>query len=193
MRKIHRLTQRRESITVKALIDSGLVRTFVEILSSANDRELQIRVASILLFITAGSSEQTPVAIDAGALPLFVNIASSSKDTVLQNKALLALGNIASDSPQLRERVIKEGGLKPPLDILANPSKYLKSTVYWAANAVGSYTHSSGGEVLEEVVCYSSSRWLPYSLMVPPRIGRTDDPRPLHVYCISRRRSSWIS
>lgn len=145
--KIHRLGQKRESIAIQATIDSGLVHSLVQMLSSEDDRELRVRVASILLFITAGSSEQVPAAIDAGALPQFITIASSSDDTVLRGKALLALGNIGADSSQLREKLIKEGGLKPPLDILANPSTYPGSSVYWAANAISCYTHPDGGKV----------------------------------------------
>ncbi|KAG8924149.1 hypothetical protein FRC01_011879 [Tulasnella sp. 417] len=155
--KIHRLAQKREILAIQATIDSGLVHTIVAMLSAEDDRELRVRVASILLLITAGCPEQTALAIEQGVLPQFINIASSSSDALLQNKALLALGNIGADSPQLRNRVIEEGGLRPPLDILADPSTYPKSTVYWAANAISSYTYSSKGnelayEVAEQIL-----------------------------------------
>ncbi|KAG8952264.1 Importin subunit alpha-1 [Tulasnella sp. 424] len=145
--KVHRLRQRRESATIQAIITSDLLPAIVDMVSSGDHFDSQVRAASILLSVTGGSSEQTSAAVDAGAIPTLVTLASSSNRTALRNKALLALGNIGGDSQHLRERLIAEGGLKPPLDFLANPSRYSKSTPYWAAHALNSYTYRIEGKV----------------------------------------------
>ncbi|KAG8925233.1 hypothetical protein FRC01_010461 [Tulasnella sp. 417] len=107
---------------VQAVLDSGLLLNIINMLSSYN-AALASEASSILLNITLGSSQQTSAAVSAGAISKLV-VASASEVEDIAHNALLALGNIAGDSNNLRDEFLKQRAFRPALGILADPSKY---------------------------------------------------------------------
>lgn len=119
-----------------------------------DDMELQVQVVRLVTLITSGSSEQTSALVEEGVLPKLNGLASSIKSDDIRDDVFLALGNIGADSQQLGMKVVEEGGLKPLLDVLADPSTYPSKTLNRAANALSCYAHSSEGKIPgDEVVC----------------------------------------
>lgn len=131
--------------TVQAVIDSGLLSNVLDMLSSSDDA-LVSEASRILLNVTLGTSEQRTAAINAGAISRLVQVAASASDLGdLKHNSLLALGNIAGDSPKLRDIFLNRRGFRPALDILADPSKFSAATVNTAAWLMG--TCSAPGKI----------------------------------------------
>ncbi|KAG8936145.1 Importin alpha subunit (Karyopherin alpha subunit) (Serine-rich RNA polymerase I suppressor protein) [Tulasnella sp. 408] len=144
--ELRELADDREAVGIQQIYDSGLFQTIIELLAS-DDVELVEQVLELVVAITIGTTEQAFALAFGGVVPKLVGLASSTKSDDLRDSALIALGNIGGDSQPLRDRVFREGGLKPPLDVLACPSKYPESTIHWAAHAIRNYTDPAGGRV----------------------------------------------
>lgn len=145
---------------VQPVIDSGLLHTVIEMLSS-NDPEFLSEATWILINITAGSSEQTSAVIDAGALPKLLALFPSSSTSVKEN-ILLVFGNILGDSEHLRQVAIQAGGFKLALDVLRVPDAHAAKCVESAAWAVATATTPDHGKFPDDDLVryeiYGSSR-----------------------------------
>ncbi|KAG9046938.1 Importin alpha subunit (Karyopherin alpha subunit) (Serine-rich RNA polymerase I suppressor protein) [Tulasnella sp. UAMH 9824] len=90
--------------------------------------------------------------INSGLIPDIVAMISLD-DVKLQVPLSFVLGFLTAGSSEnisavlLSERVIREGGLKPPLDILGNPSKQKENNNYAAASAIAGITNQLSPDV----------------------------------------------
>ncbi|KAG8952261.1 hypothetical protein FRC04_004968 [Tulasnella sp. 424] len=147
---------KRETLAAQEIVNAGLLPSIVEMMSS-DDIQSQVRATGLVALVTASESEQTSAAVEAGVIPRLITLASSMTSKRVRNNSLLAMGNIGKDSQQLRDKLIQEGGLKPPLDVLANPSKYPNNTLSLAADTIHGCNCSDRGkmpgyEVIRQVI-----------------------------------------
>lgn len=114
---------------IQAVIDSGLVPRFVELLSSSCSlyvnvdlnmvKKIRAESAWALTNIASGNSEQTQKILDFGAIPLFADMLRES-DEDLVDQAAWAFGNISGDSEIMRDACINCGVLKTALHLSKN-------------------------------------------------------------------------
>ncbi|KIO32042.1 hypothetical protein M407DRAFT_67217, partial [Tulasnella calospora MUT 4182] len=117
---------------VQAVVDSGLLPNVINMLSSSN-ATLVSEASWILFNVTLGTSQQTSAVVSAGAIPKLVAVFASDVEDTMHN-ALLALGNIAGDSDELRGVFLEQRAFRPALEILADPSKFsakIVNTATW--------------------------------------------------------------
>ncbi|KAG8952258.1 hypothetical protein FRC04_004965 [Tulasnella sp. 424] len=88
-----------------------------------NDVGLVSEYAWMLVNVAVGTSDQTSAIVAGGGIPKLIAIFRTAPDRA-KLSALMALGNIASESGRLREIVIREGGLEPALEVLGDPERY---------------------------------------------------------------------
>lgn len=102
---------------IQDVIECGVVPYFVEFLKRADLPQLQFEAAWVLTNIASGARQQTATIIDVGAIPIFITLLESPADDV-REQAVWALGNIAGDGPDNRDRVLQSGVLAPLLRLL---------------------------------------------------------------------------
>lgn len=103
---------------IQEVISAGVVPRFVLFLQSG---ALQYGAAQILASM-ARTTEGTRVLVEHGAVPIFIQILLSGNAGVGE-QAVLALGNIAGDSPNIRDLVLESGGLTPILTVLRKSTR----------------------------------------------------------------------
>ncbi|KIO15859.1 hypothetical protein M407DRAFT_34527 [Tulasnella calospora MUT 4182] len=90
---------------------------------SSSNATLVSEASWILFNVTLGTSRQTSAVVSAGAIPRLVAVFASDVEDTTHN-ALLALGNIAGASDELRGAFLEQRAFRPALEILADPSKF---------------------------------------------------------------------
>jgi len=77
---------------------------------TTNSAKIRFEAAWALTNVASGSSQHTRVVVDHGGVEIFVNILAN-EDGDIKEQAIWALGNIAGDSAELRDRVLRADAL----------------------------------------------------------------------------------
>lgn len=72
--------------------------------------QVAFNAAWALTNICSGTSAHTTEAVDAGAIGAFLHVMREPKSIDILEQCVWGLGNIAGDSPRLRDAVIEQGG-----------------------------------------------------------------------------------
>lgn len=120
---------------IDEIIAAGAVPRFIQILTYAENHDLQFETAWALTNIASGTTENTKVVVDHGAIKVFVQVLSSTSSDVCE-QAVWALGNIAGDSSKYRNMVLTAGALPAILDQAAKAQKlsYLRNIAWTISN-----------------------------------------------------------
>jgi len=84
-----------------------------------NTPKLRFEAAWALTNVASGSSAHTKVVVDHGGVEVFVEILANEEGDI-KEQAVWALGNIAGDSADLRDRVLRANALNYLLQIFVN-------------------------------------------------------------------------
>jgi len=114
---------------IQAVINSGVVPRLMQFLSYKNEDKLQFEAAWTITNIASGSTSDTKCVVDHGGIQNFVHLLSSHNPEV-QEQAVWALGNIAGDSPEYRDLVLRtNNSMQRLIDILSNRQREPKLTM----------------------------------------------------------------
>jgi len=118
--EFRRMLSVEDSPPIQAVIDSGVVPRLMEFLSYNNQEKLQFESAWTITNIASGTTSHTRCVVQHGGIPAFVNLLSSPNSDV-REQAVWALGNIAGDSSDYRDLVLKTGNsMQRLITILVN-------------------------------------------------------------------------
>ncbi|CAI5700875.1 hypothetical protein KXD40_005792 [Peronospora effusa] len=120
--KFRKLLSIERNPPIMEVINTGVVPIFVQLLHREDFPTLQFEAAWALTNIASGTSADTEVVINHGAVPIFCQLLLSTNDDV-REQAVWALGNIAGDSIECRDMVLRCGALRPLMHQLTEHSK----------------------------------------------------------------------
>jgi len=121
---------------VKQIIDCGALPFFVALLTrndtTPDEITFKIHFEAAWALTNVASTEFTTAVVDCNAVPHLVKLLMSGSPDVREQSAW-CLGNVAGDSPHLRDIILQNGGMAPLLQNVANPSNdSLLRNVVWA-------------------------------------------------------------
>merc|ERR1719170_21718 len=118
--EFRRMLSVEDSPPIQDVINSGVVPRLMEFLSYNNEEKLQFEAAWTITNIASGTTSHTRCVVQHGGIPAFVKLLSSPNSEV-REQAVWALGNIAGDSSDYRDLVLKTGNsMQRLITILAN-------------------------------------------------------------------------
>ena len=108
---------------VQEVIDAGLVPYFIRFMKEPDiPPDVKFECAWVLTNISSGTSEQTRYVADSGGIAAFAELMMIPEDSI-REQAIWALGNIAGDCVELRDRVLSTGVMIPLCECLRNWKK----------------------------------------------------------------------
>lgn len=127
--EFRRMLSVEDSPPIEAVISSGVVPRLMQFLSCETEEKLQFEAAWTITNIASGTTAHTKCVVELGGVQCFVNLLSSPNAEV-REQAVWALGNIAGDSPEYRDLVLKTGGsMHRLITILVNEQVQPKLTM----------------------------------------------------------------
>jgi len=137
VRGFRKLLSVEQNPPVKEVIDCGALPLFVKLLSTVDDGKQsadfhQIHFEAAWALTNVASTEYTSTVVECHSVPVLVKLLLSGNADVREQSAW-CLGNIAGDSPDLRDCVLQNGGMEPLLQNISHASsESLLGNVVWA-------------------------------------------------------------
>ena len=103
------------------LIDAGVIPEIISLLENS-PAEFQNEALNFLTIFSEGSSDQINAIVAKGIIPKIVKLMESSIEE-LKLQACYIIGNLANESPKIRDLLIKEKGFDKLLTILSSTDK----------------------------------------------------------------------
>lgn len=119
LKGFRRLLSKEKNPPVQECIDVGAIPIFVQCLQRYDSVELQFEAAWALTNIA--STDRTRVVVDFNAIPHLIALLTSPNGD-LREQCAWCLGNIAGDSAELRELILKQNALEPILLNIQQPA-----------------------------------------------------------------------
>ena len=124
---------------IQDVIDSAVLSTVIDILSTNHDPPILINLAHVL--IKLATSDQTGVVVKVeGLLPTLVTLVNSSNDAIA-NESIVALGNIVQIAPEYRNLVVEAGIMKHLLHMINHSDK-----IGFLKNVAGTFSQCCRGK-----------------------------------------------
>ena len=108
---------------IQEVIDCGVVPRFVQLLSGQFNappdvqEKIVLEAAGALTNILVGEYNHVLCVVESGSIPIFVNL-MTHPNAEIREQAILALGNVAGETPQLRNLVLEHNVLENLLAIV---------------------------------------------------------------------------
>lgn len=133
-RNIRRLTSVASNSPIEQLIQAGILPIMVRYLTYDQNTDVQYEAAWVLINIAA-TDEGTVDVVRAGAIPGAVRLLEACSPQ-LRDSASWLLGNIAGDSPALRDSVLQAGAMHSLLRNVQSPAnpKLLQNVMWTISN-----------------------------------------------------------
>merc|ERR550514_1303584 len=123
--QVRKLLSIEKTPPIQSVINAGIVQDLMSLLkNTSNTSKIRFEAAWALTNVASGSSEHTRVVVDHGGVEAFVNILSQ-EDGDIKEQAIWALGNIAGDCAELRDRVLRADALNYLLQVFIDSSNNL--------------------------------------------------------------------
>ena len=121
---------------LRCLFSFNITPTLVELLQTSTSSIL-FESAWILLNLASGPSEIVTGLVSCGCIPALTRLISNENDEIA-SLAIWALSNIAGDSLECRNLVIKEGAIEEVMGLLAQPKerevRHLEEMMWFLSN-----------------------------------------------------------
>jgi importin subunit alpha-1 len=131
---VRKLLSIANSPPIDAVINAGIVPRLVELAGRQEDYKLVYEALWAITNICSGTSAHVQVAISCGAMNVLLAALRSPQEEV-REQAVWGIGNIAGDSPQMRDFVIGSGVVPVFIEIVTTGSRVsMLRNVVWASS-----------------------------------------------------------
>ena len=120
--QVRKLLSIEKTPPIQPVIAAGMVPHLVSFIQQEAMPDLQFEAAWALTNIASGNADQTKCVVEAGTVPLFIRMLHSP-NTDVKEQAVWALGNIAGDSPQLRDLCLEHNMMASLLEVFRTSDK----------------------------------------------------------------------
>jgi len=123
--QVRKLLSIEKTPPIQSVINAGIVADLMKLLKdTSNSMKLRFEAAWALTNVASGSSQHTKVVVDNGGVETFVKILAQ-EDGDIKEQAVWAVGNIAGDSAELRDRVLRADALSYLIQIFKDHQQNL--------------------------------------------------------------------